>query len=169
MKKIISLILVSAMIFSAFAFASSAAPEGYCIRFDETAAYSIFHGFTFQPNNTTVSFDVSMSEGTNGSPSLSVNGNVTINLQAIAVGGNARNIDWGTAKLEHWRHIDIMYSGNGKANVYLDGMPWANGSASMPDDFIYFLGAPGRVLIDNVIIETGGVSVCNMTFDDLSY
>ncbi|MBR0302418.1 MAG: dockerin type I repeat-containing protein [Clostridia bacterium] len=166
MKKRISLLLAVLMLALAFPMSALAtAPEGQAIKFAGDGVYMLFNNVSMASTNGKISFDLSMEEEGGDSPVLNVNGEFTITPTGITMGGTTRAISWGTVEAKHFRHFDINYSG-GSVIFSLDGTEVATFSGSYSKNFIYFIGFPGLMYLDNLVIESAGAVMMDLDFDD---
>ena len=155
------------MIMSALVVGVSAAPEKNCLKFDESGVYAYFNRFSTNANNSKISFDMAMAQNSEGNPVLSINsGAVTITNSYVQIGSTQKNINWGTAELKHWRKIEIAYSG-GSCTLSIDGIATLTVSGqSCRTDGLIMIGWPGDIYIDNLKVDSAGVTVLDLNFED---
>ncbi|MBR0303492.1 MAG: dockerin type I repeat-containing protein, partial [Clostridia bacterium] len=165
MKKALAFILAVLMFMLASPL-TSAAPGGYALFIGGDGPYFIFNSVSLPAAGGKISFDLSMEANEYGSPNLSINGQITITGTAISIKGVSTPINWGTLAKEHFRFVEIAFSG-GSVTVSLDGAVAATGSGASTESYIYFLESPGFMYMDNLKVENAGNTVLSIDFDDL--
>ena len=165
MKRIISLLLVAVMMALAFPFTANAAPDGQAINFNGNQIYMYFNKVSLVANNCSIAFDLSMEAVGGDDPVLVLGYILTISPTTVNIGGTVRSANWGTAEINRFRRVEINYS-SGNATVSYDGEVVAQAAGSFNAQGLYFLGSPGHLYLDNLVVTSAGLQVLNLNFDD---
>ncbi len=167
MKKVLSLLLVVLMVFSSMATLAYAVPANDCYTLNNNGSYFYFNK-SVNATDSTYTFDMSMAANSEGSPSFSINSNITITPSSITAGGTATSFDWGALEVTHWRKVIVSFTSAG-CSVAVDGetVHTASGVAGRSDG-VYFIGFPGDFYIDNFVVTSAGTQVAAIDFSSSS-
>ena len=165
MKKIISLLLVTVMLALALPLQVGASPSGLAMNFQGDGVYILFGGTSIVSTNGSISFDLSMTADSEGDPVLSMNGQVDITPTTIKIGSRTTQYSWGSTDIARFRKVEIAYNG-GTITVSIDGQAVATGSGSYGVNYLYFIGYPGHLYLDNLLCVSAGLPVLDLDFDD---
>ena len=164
MKKTLALVLSIVMLLLALPAATLAAPEDQALEFNHgsSGAYFMFTGVSGS-SNLALSFDLSM-EPLEGELDLTLNNVVHFYQNAITINGSSTSYTWGAFETIHWRHVEIICSGN-SISVNLDGTQVASATASL-SGALFFLANRGHIFIDNFSASSAGVELFFLDFED---